>query len=277
MRTPVTPPTPQTPQYLQTTFATDATPSHGGAYHHATRPTHPTLSHASLPGMSRRPTPPSARPRHQPHTQSLPALPMQLHTTFHPASADTQPPRPTTFSTPHSPALHLAFNAMTIQQWSGPPPLDFSRPSYRCIPLPEMTHGPVMLEPMLAYSSGYPAQNELDVSEGLGQHHHDHICAPATKPSLGSMTILLPTRNGRGIAIHASLRNHAFVTIGDVLEAIDTLFLGKPSEQLSSPVEGRSCLCSSRTTTLHTLRSRYEWAGLTRNEEGFDVWDLRIG
>jgi hypothetical protein len=95
------------------------------------------------------------------------------------------------------------------------------------------------------------------------------------------MTILLP--NDRVVTVHASLEGQGFVTIGDVLNALDTRFLGKPSKELSFPMERtydeleELCPCLSGTTALHALRSRHEWAGLMRNEEGFDIWDLRIG
>jgi len=68
-----------------------------------------------------------------------------------------------------------------------------------------------------------------------------------------------------------------------VLDALDMLLLGKPSRELSLPVEvmygslERSCSCLSGNTALHSLRNRYEWAGLMKNEEGFDIWDLRVG
>jgi hypothetical protein len=240
----------------------------------------PTMSYTA---MSQRLTPLSARPRHQPSSKSCPPFPTQLRTTFHPGGADAQPPRPMSISIPYSQALHTAPDATAKQQWSGPPPLDFGKSPYRCVPLPEMTHGPVMLNAMLAYSSGYGVQDRLDISERqpVDVRHHHHICAPATNPSLGSMTILLP--NGRVVTIHASLEGQGFVTIGDVLNALDTRFLGKPSKELPFSVERtydeleELCLCLSRTTALHALRSRYEWAGLMRNEEGFDIWDLRIG
>jgi hypothetical protein len=85
------------------------------------------------------------------------------------------------------------------------------------------------------------------------------------------------------ITIHASLEGQGFVTVGDVLDALDRKYLGNPSKELSVPTGGtyddsrKSCPCLSRTTALHALRERYGYAGLARNVRGFDIWDLRIG
>jgi hypothetical protein len=93
--------------------------------------------------------------------------------------------------------------------------------------------------------------------------------------------ILLP--DGSGITIHASHKGHSFVMVGDVLDALDTMLLGKLSRELLIPVGGmcsglaRSCSCLSGTTTLHSLHNQYEQAGLMSNEEGFDIWDLWVG
>jgi hypothetical protein len=224
----------------------------------------------------------SARTRDWPHAQSYPPAPGQPRATLdHPGAVeDTQTPRPT-FPTPYSQMFHAA-PATTAQRWSEPPPLDFSKPPHRCVPLPQTIPGPATLNPILAYTDQRTAQDELNVSQrrSVDVHQH-HICAPATNPSVGSATILLP--NGRGITVHAWHRGHSFVTVGDMLDALDTMLLGKLSRELSFPVEvmyggpERSCPCLGATTALHSLRRQYERAGLTRSEEGFDIWDLRIG
>jgi hypothetical protein len=171
----------------------------------------------------------------------------------------------------------------TKQRWSDPPPLDFSKSPYSCVPLPDTTPGPATLNPILTYSDWRTVQNELNVSQRwpVDVRHRDHICAPATNPSLGSATILLP--NSQGVTVHASHNSHGVVTVCDVLDALDTLLLGRPSRELSLSVEAtysrseESCACLSETTALHSLRSRYRRAGLISNDEGFDVWDLRVG
>ena len=89
--------------------------------------------------------------------------------------------------------------------------------------------------------------------------------------------------HGSGITVHASHKGHSFVMVGDVLDALDTMLLGKPSRELLILVEAmcgdlaRSCSCLSGTTALHSLRNQYEQAGLMSNEEGFDIWDLWVG
>lgn len=182
----------------------------------------------------------------------------------------------------HRKIFHASSADMTIQRGSEPPPLNFSKSPYRCIPLPQMTPAPATLNPILAYTDRRTAQNEQNASQRRSVDvHRRHICEPATNPSVGSATILLP--DGNGITVHASHKGRSFVTVGDVLDALDTMLLGKPSRELLIPVEGmcgglaRSCSCLSGTTALHSLRNQYERAGLMSNEEGFDIWDLWVG
>jgi hypothetical protein len=281
MRIPTTAPP---PQYLHTCFTTDAAMGPRSTRHRGAQSTQTTTAgwnYIATPTTSQRPMSASTRARERPDAQSCPPLPAQPLTTLvvHLGAANTRA-HPPTFPIPYSQVLHRVPAATTMQRRSEPPPLDFSKSPYSCIPLPDTEHGPVILNPILAYSDLRTASNisqrpPVDVHH----HHYHHICAPATNPSIGSATILL--QNGRGITIHASLRSHSFVTVGDMLDALDTLLFGKPSRELSLPVEGttysNSCACLSESTALHSLRSRYERVGLTRNEEGFDVWDLRIG
>ena len=216
--------------------------------------------------------------------QVCPPVPVQSNATasVHRGVADTQADRLIFPSTPYPQEFHASSANMTIQWGSEPPPLNFSKSPYRCIPLPQMTPGPATLNPILAYTDHRTAQNGLNDSQrrSVDVHRH-HICAPATNPSVGSVTILLPDRSG--ITVHASHKGHSFVTVGDVLDALDTMLLGKPSRELSLPVGAmygglaRSCPCLSGTTALHSLRNQYERAGLMRNEEGFDIWDLWVG
>ncbi|KAF8221241.1 hypothetical protein L208DRAFT_1462450 [Tricholoma matsutake] len=200
-----------------------------------------------------------------------------------PGAANTQEARPTFTPTPYLQASHLSPAATTVQLESGPPPLNFSRSLYRRIPLPDITSGPSTIHPILAYSKWSTAQNEQSVSPGrpVNVRQRHHICTPATNPSVGTITILLP--NGQGITVQACHMGHSFVTVGDVLHALDILFLREPSSEPLLPIEapysgsGGWCPCQSGTTAVHLLRDRYEWAGLTRSEEGFDIWDLQIG
>lgn len=89
--------------------------------------------------------------------------------------------------------------------------------------------------------------------------------------------------NGRGITVHASYKGHDFVTVGDVLDALDMMLLEKPSRELSSPVAGShdavegTCRSLGVSTVLHVLRSQHVRAGLTRSDEGLDIWELRVG
>jgi hypothetical protein len=286
MRIQTTPSTTPPPPYIHTFFTPDAAMDPRSTRHRGAQPTQTTTAgwnYIATPTTSQRPVPASTRARERPDTRFCPPFPAQsLTTLLRPGAANTRA-HPPTFPIPYSQVLHRVPAATTMQRRSEPPPLDFSKSPYRCIPLPDTEHGPVILNPILAYSDLRTASNisqrpPVDVHH----HHHHHICAPATNPSIGSATILL--QNGRGITIHASLRSHSFVTVGDMLDALDTLLFGKPSRELSLPVEGTTygdvgepCACLSGSTALHSLRSRYERAGLTRNEEGFDVWDLRIG
>ena len=276
MRIPITAPS---HQYFHTAFATSATTNHGGVHHQGASLMQSTMSYTTFPDTPQRPKQSSERPRHHPHSQSCQSIPTQHHPTFHPGGADTPPPRPMSVSIPQRRAFNPVLD-VTTQQWSGPPPLDFAKPPHRCIPLPDMIDGPAMLNTMLAYARAFHMQLGPDTSQGM-QVDVRHVCAPATNPSLGSITILLP--DGQVITIHASPEGQGFVTVGDVLDALDRKYLGNPSRQLSVPA-GRtyddlreSCPCLSRTTALHALRDRYGCAGLARNMGGFDIWDLRIG
>ena len=218
-----------------------------------------------------------------PYTQRSPPVPGHSHATadVHRGVSDSQTVRSVFPSIPY-PEFRAAPTDTTIQRCTDPPPLNFSKSPYCCIPLPKTSPGPATLNPILAYTDCRTAQNESNVSQrrSVDVYRH-HICAPATTPSVGSATLLLP--DGTGITVHASHRGHSFVTVGDVLDGLDMLLLGKPSRELSLPVEeiygslAGSCPCLSGTTALHSLRSRYERAGLVRSEEGFDIWDLRIG
>lgn len=268
--------TTSTPQY---TLATSISTSHESPRHRARR-IMAGGAYIATPVPSQTPLLMSAGARNLPHAQTCSSLPAQPHA--HLGAPDTWTLRQMPLPIPHSERLHTA-SATTMRRWSEPPPLNFSKSPYRCIPLPDTGHGPVIFNPVLAYSHCQTVHEELNISQGcpVEVRRRHHVCGPATNPSVGFATILLP--NGRGITIHGSLKSHGVITVGDVLDALDTLLLGKPSRELSLPVEAtdgdlnESCACLSGATALHCLRSRYEWAGLTWSEEGFDVWDLRIG
>lgn len=191
------------------------------------------------------------------------------------ATADSPAP-PSTYT--HSEIAHPTAISMT---WMGvpeaPPPLDHNKSPYGCIPLPNITPGLGIptLNPILAYAPPHSPEDAQTISQG----HRYHMCAPATNPKLGSATILLP--DGRGMTVQASLKGHDFVTVGDVLDALDTILLGRPTRELSLPGKnscmGGSCWCFGGRTALGSLRSQYACAGLTRSEEGLDIWELRIG
>jgi hypothetical protein len=273
MRLPITPPINPSPQHLHTELYTEASNSHASHQHRAAHPTQSTMVGAGYiftPTTSQGPMPASTRARDRRYTQFQPfRREGNAILDVHPGSIDAQAAQPTFPPIPYSQAFHATPATTTIQRWADPPPLDFNKSPYRCIPLPDMTPRPITLDPILAYSNRRTTQNGLNVSQPWSAdiQHRDHSCAPATNPSVGSVTIMLP--NGRGITVHAYLGGHSFVTVGDVLDALDRMLLGKPSREL--------CSCLSDTTALHYLRNRHEWAGLTRNEEGFDIWDLRIG
>jgi hypothetical protein len=231
--------------------------------------------------VAQNPTPPSMGPQHQPHSRSCPPFPVQPDTTHvgHRGAngIQIQTHRPLSIPIPYSRTPQTPPAATTVQWWSEPPPLQLSKSPYCRVPLPEMTRGPVKLNPILAYS--YSRELNVTQRRAVDVRHHRHICTPATNPSLGTLTVLLP--NGQGIiTVHAPPSGHSFVTVGDVLNALDTAFLGRSSTEVSPIVEGMDgdqCACQNETTALRALRSRYERAGLMRNEEGFDIWDLRIG
>jgi hypothetical protein len=275
------PPTATPPQYLYPTFTTDSSAGHRSPRHQGVRPTNSTpagMGYIVIPAPSQR-QPASARARDRPDVASCSRLPAQPHRTpvVRRGTAETQTPRRASFPISHPHTIYAAPAPATKQRWSDPPPLDFSKSPYSCVPLPEIAPGPVTLNPILAYSDWRTLQKELNVAQRwlVDVRHCDHICAPATNPSLGSATILLP--DGRGVTVHGSHDNHDVITVGDVLEALDTLLLGKPSRELSLSGSEESCACLSETTALHSLRSRYRRAGLISNDQGFDVWDLRIG
>lgn len=262
MRVPLSPPTYDDPQ---TTF-TAGFSSYENIHGHEPRLPMSIDAFPDIPfPVTRSPT----RLRHQPHSQSLPSFPPYLPTSFHEGSIDAQPqpPRPSSIPIPFSPLSHAAPVAATRERWS-PPPLNIKKAPFRCVPLPEMVRGPVTLDYTLAYSSGHPAENaskrEVDARR---RHHHQHSCAPATNPCLSSMTILLS--DGRVRTIHAS--HKSFVTVGDVLDALDEIFLRK------LPKGAGSCSCLSLDTALHSFRKNHRRAGLTKNTGGSDIWDLQIG
>lgn len=279
MRISVTPPTGPPPQRLRRPFPIVSSTGRGLTRHRRAWPIPSTMAgggYIATPETPQRPMPLLAGAPDQSDTQATwltqPCSPI----VDHPAT-NMQAHQQTSFPIPYSPMYHTA-RAVTPMQWrSDPPPLDFNKSPYGCIPLPDAVHGPVILNPILAYSDGCTSQNERNTSQRQPVDvHRRHICAPATNPRLGSVTILLG--NGRGITIHASQKGHSFVTVGDVLDAVDTVIFGKLS--MSPPTYGGlggSCACLSVNTGLHFLRSQHKWAGLTSNEEGFDIWDLRIG
>ena len=280
MRISITPPTTPPPQYLRRMFSTDASRNRGPTRHRESWSLQPTTTNGYYTAATEPPQRPMlvSAARDQPDTHTPWPAPPRMTIDIPSGAANAQTPRWTLI--PYSPVFPTTPDATTMQRRSDPPPLDFDKSPYRCIPLPDTTRGPVILNHILAYSN-HTAQNESNTSQRrpVDVHHRHHICAPATNPRLGSLTILLA--NGRGITIHASQNGHSFVTVGDVLDAIDTVLFGKPSREMSLPMMHGglrgSCPCLSGTTVLQSLRSRHEWAGLTRNKEGFDVWDLRIG
>jgi hypothetical protein len=237
-------------------------------------------SYIYTPMISQAPIQASARPRdHGPASSQL--FSEQRHTTPHHAhqgAPGIQTIRPTFSPASYSQQFHAAPIATTRRRSLQPPPLNFNQAPHHSIPLPDMIQRPVTLNPILAYSDRRTAHNELNVSQrqAIDDQYGGHICAPATNPSVGFITIMLP--NGRGITVHASLRHRSFVTVGDVLDELDVMLFGKPPrEEAAYGGWAGPCSCIRRTNAIHSLRKQYEWAGLVRAEEGFDVWDLRIG
>jgi hypothetical protein len=280
MTLPTTPPNNPPPQHLYADLSLDPSNGHGSQLHRAACPTQSTTASAAYilsPVTSQGPMPASVRARDRRYTQFQPfRREGNAILDVHPGAIDTQAAQPTFPLIPYSQAFHATPATTTIQRWADPPPLDFNKSPYRCIPLPDIAPRPATLDTNLAYSNRRTTQNELNVSQrwSVDVQNRDHICAPATNPGVGSITIMLP--NGRGMTIHASLRGRSFVTVGDVLDALDRIFLGKPSRELNGGPAGQ-CSCLSGTTALHALRNQYKRACLTRSEEGYDIWDLRIG
>ena len=276
-----------------TSFPTDIDISHprGSSRHIGILPTHSTVAdvHVGTHITPQRPSPVSTRDHGRPHTQSKPLLD-QSHTKLGVDTLNTY--RSQTVSSSWNPSgysqtAHTSGNMTTrrcVEGSEAPPPLDYKKSPYCCVPLPSITYGPdiPIIDPFLAYPDWRCPQNGQNVSQGQSiDTHHYHRCAPATSPRVESATILLPC--GRGITVHASYNGSGFVTVGNVLDALDTMLLGKPSREFFPPVEGsygdleESCRSMAERTALDSLRSHYVRAGLTRSQEGFDIWDLRIG
>lgn len=87
---------------------------------------------------------------------------------------------------------------------------------------------------------------------------------------------------GRPVTVHASTTS-SFVTVADVLEAINVEMYGKvemmfgvvrPPNLDNNGVE--ICHCQGVFTGLEYLRNRHGKAGLVRNEEGLDIWNLQL-
>jgi len=144
--------------------------------------------------------------------------------------------------------------------------------------LPDVTGGPVDLNPFLKYSGGTRPQRGWTV---LGMDGNGHACAPATDPPISSMIIIMP--NTRSVTIH-SLPNSPGVTVGDVLRVLDAAILEKGRSKLQLPqpplLKDRNgaerCPCERDSTVIDWLRRRYARAGLTSSDQGTDTWNLRI-
>ena len=223
----------------------------------------------------------------------------------HRATTDTLAPSSTYTCPPFRETLHstsASTSPSNLEVWSGrctctadaPPPLDFAKSPYSCIPLPPISpplspppapprrQRMPTLNPILAYShSSYSAQTTPQLQFAS---HHYNIDVPATDPKLGSITILLS--DGSGLTVHAA-QGRGFVTVGDVLDAVDKMFLGNRSLRPLG-IEGSydawdrgrcGCFCvfgGSRGSVLDELRMRYVPAGLVW-QSGVDCWELRVG
>jgi len=145
--------------------------------------------------------------------------------------------------------------------------------------LPDVTGGPVDLNPLLKYPGGTQPQRGwtvLGIPDGNG-----HACVPATDPPISSMTIIMP--NTRPVTVHSLPNNHG-VTVGDVLRVLDAAILAKGTSTLQlpqpPPLRDRNgaerCPCERDSTVIDWLRRRYARAGLTSSGQGTGTWNLRI-
>lgn len=111
---------------------------------------------------------------------------------------------------PYSESVHETPSATltlrSVDPLEVPPPLDYKKSPYCCVPLPSIMPGPdiPILDPILAYSDW---RRGIDSQIQSIDAYRYHTCAPATNPRVESATILLP--GGQGITVHASFQVRA--------------------------------------------------------------------
>ncbi|KAF8872084.1 hypothetical protein BD779DRAFT_1574396 [Infundibulicybe gibba] len=101
----------------------------------------------------------------------------------------------------------------------------------------------------------------------------------ATSPHLRSMTIAASDAIPWPVVVHASI-NSSFVTVGDVLTAVHNALhtlITEHEYQLALPpniIVGNCYRSGMRRLSL--LNGRHWWAGLSKSQEGPEIWDLHL-
>ncbi|RDB26993.1 hypothetical protein Hypma_005118 [Hypsizygus marmoreus] len=100
----------------------------------------------------------------------------------------------------------------------GPPPIDLHKSLYTCVGLPEVVDEPVVLNQALEFTTA-SYDERIIYAECPPIDASNHVCEPATYPSLQSMVVIYPT--GRPLTVIPADKERNQVTVGDVLRAID--------------------------------------------------------
>ncbi|RDB26877.1 hypothetical protein Hypma_005127 [Hypsizygus marmoreus] len=172
-------------------------------------------------------------------------------------------------------------SVLQLQPHDGPPPIDISRSIYQCVGLPEVVDEPVVLNQALEFTSAsydphiiYAKRPQIDA--------RNHVCEPATYPSLQSMVVIYPT--GRPLTVVPADKERNEVTVGDVLRSIDKEYFkvwvkwaGRDMNPVFDVHGVPVCECLGILTALMHLRSLYEMGGLVRTAMGHDIWALKLG
>ncbi|KAF8872341.1 hypothetical protein BD779DRAFT_1573208 [Infundibulicybe gibba] len=102
----------------------------------------------------------------------------------------------------------------------------------------------------------------------------------ATNPHLKSMTIAASDAIPWPIIVHASSINLLFVTVGDVLtavhDALHTLITEYEYQLVLLPNMAVGNRYWNGMMRLSLLGGRHWWAGLSRSQEGPEIWNLHL-
>ncbi|KAF8871355.1 hypothetical protein BD779DRAFT_1454084 [Infundibulicybe gibba] len=165
-----------------------------------------------------------------------------------------------------------------------PPPSGVRhRPPRHHIPLPPTVPGHVELNPLLMsrhealirYNLGAPPTT----ASAFGNNDRWMLEA-ATRPNLRSMTIDMSDLIPWPIIVHASNINPLVVTVGDVFAAVHDALHTLVTEHeyrlvwLPNAVVGNRYWNGMRRLDL--LNGRHWWAGLSKSQEGPEMWNLHL-